>query len=356
MSNRFEERLGRLRAELAKAGVDGFYISGEPNVAYFTGKKGNDCFLYVTQQDAFIITDFRYREMAQQFTWLQYYEQFSGKTVYDLLNSRTEQRIGIEKDRISYAQVLAFKEKCPSKEFVPLDDIVLKLREIKDDFEIEATRKACAVAMKAFDHMCEFLRPGLTERQAAAELEYFMKKNGAEDLSFDTILITGAKTSLPHGVPGDDVIKKGDFVTMDYGCKVDGYCSDETRTVAIGSATQEMRDVYNIVLEAQLNACNNIKAGITGKEADSLARDIIEKAGYGEFFGHSLGHGTGLEIHESPRYAQTNTSPIKAGTIVSIEPGIYLPKKFGVRIEDLALVTEKGIINFVTAPKELIIL
>ena len=210
--------------------------------------------------------------------------------------------------------------------------------------------------MKAFDHMCGYLRPGLTEKQAAAELEHCMKTLGADDLSFDTILITGAKTSYPHGVPGNDVIQKGDFVTMDYGCKVDGYCSDETRTVAIGQPTQEMTDVYNVVLEAQLAACEGIKAGITGKQADSLARDVIEKAGYGEYFGHSLGHGTGLEIHENPRYAQTWDKPIKAGTIVSIEPGIYLPKKFGVRIEDLALVTETGIINFVTAPKELIIL
>lgn len=356
MSNRFEDRLAKLRKELSARDLDGLYICGEPNVAYFTGKKGNDCALYVTKDEAYIITDFRYREMAQQFTWLTYFEQFSGKFLYDLLNSRPEKRIGIEKDRILYSQVLALKDKCPEKEFVPVEDIVLALREIKDEFEIEATRKACAVAMKAFDHMCGFLRPGLTEREAAAELEHFMKMNGAEDLSFDTILITGAKTSLPHGVPGDEVIKKGDFVTMDYGCKVDGYCSDETRTVAVGQPTQEMIDVYNIVLDAQLNACNNIHAGLTGKQCDSFARDVIEKAGYGEYFGHSLGHGTGLEIHESPRYAQTNNEPIKAGTIVSIEPGIYLPGKFGVRIEDLALVTEKGIINFVTAPKELIIL
>ena len=356
MSNRFEDRLAKLRKELSARGLDGLYICGEPNVAYFTGKKGNDCALYVTGDEAYIITDFRYREMAQQFTWLTYFEQFSGKFLYDLLNSRPEKRIGIEKDRILYSQVLALKDKCPEKEFVPVEDIVLALREVKDEFEIEATRKACAVAMKAFDHMCGFLRPGLTEREAAAELEHFMKMNGAEDLSFDTILITGAKTSLPHGVPGDEVIKKGDFVTMDYGCKVDGYCSDETRTVAVGQPTQEMIDVYNIVLEAQLNACNNIHAGLTGKQCDSFARDVIEKAGYGEYFGHSLGHGTGLVIHESPRYAQTNNEPIKAGTIVSIEPGIYLPGKFGVRIEDLALVTEKGIINFVTAPKELIIL
>ena len=354
--NRFENRLAALRAELAKTEAEAFYINGEPNVAYFTGKKGNDCALYVTQTEAFIITDFRYREMAQELTWLTFWETGLGHSTVDFINSRPEKTIGVEKDRLQLSMYLTFLEKCASKKIVPLPDIVLDLREVKDEFEIEATKKACAVAMKAFDHMCEYLRPGLTEKQAAAELEHFMKMNGADDLSFDTILITGSKTSYPHGVPGDDVIKKGDFVTMDYGCKVDGYCSDETRTVAIGSATQEMRDVYNIVLEAQLNACNNIKAGITGKEADSLARDIIEKAGYGEFFGHSLGHGTGLEIHESPRYAQTNTAPIKAGTIVSIEPGIYLPKKFGVRIEDLALVTEKGIINFVTAPKELIIL
>ena len=356
MSNRFEDRLTRLRAELAARGLNAFYISGEPNVAYFTGKKGNDCALYVSQNDAVIITDFRYREMAQSLTWLDYYEIGIGRSVFDFINSRFEKKIGIEKDRIRLALALEFKEKCPSKEFVPEEDIVLALREVKDEYEIEATRAACSISMKAFDHMCGYLRPGLTEREAAAELEYFMRKNGAEELSFDTILITGAKTSLPHGVPGDDVIKKGDFVTMDYGCKVGGYCSDETRTVAIGQPTQEMIDVYNVVLEAQLAACNKIHAGLTGKECDAFARDVIEKAGYGEFFGHSLGHGTGLEIHESPRYSQTNNEPIKAGTIVSIEPGIYLPGKFGVRIEDLALVTETGIINFVTAPKELIIL
>ena len=354
--NRFTERLTRLRAELAKTEAEGFLITGEPNVAYFTGKKGNDCTLYVTAAEAFIITDFRYREMAGELTWLTYWELGLGRSLYTFINERPEKTIGVEKDRLSLSVYLGLLEKCPEKKVLPLDDIVLDLREVKDEFEIEATKKACAVAMKAFDHMCGYLRPGLTERQAAAELEHFMKMNGADDLSFDTILITGAKTSYPHGVPGDDVIQKGDFVTMDYGCKVDGYCSDETRTVAIGSATQEMKDVYNIVLEAQMTACENIKAGMTGKECDALARDVITKAGYGEYFGHSLGHGTGLEIHENPRYAQTWDKPIKAGTIVSIEPGIYLPKKFGVRIEDLALVTENGIINFVTAPKELIIL
>ena len=354
--NRFEERLVRLRKALEDTGVEGFYISGEPNVAYFTGKKGNDCSLYITQNEAFIITDFRYREMAQELIWLEYWETAIGKDLYGFINSRPEKTIGLEKDRLKLSTYLSLKEKCPDKEFVALRDIVLELREVKDEFEIDATKKACAIAMKAFDHMCGYLRPGLTEREAAAELEHCMKKLGAEDLSFDTILITGAKTSYPHGVPGDDIIRKGDFVTMDYGCKVDGYCSDETRTVAIGQPTQEMIDVYNIVLEAQLAACDNIKAGMTGKECDALARDVIERAGYGEYFGHSLGHGTGLEIHESPRYAQTWDHPIKAGTIVSIEPGIYLPKKFGVRIEDLALVTETGIINFVTAPKELIIL
>ena len=354
--NRFEKRLTGLRNELKSTGAEGFLITGEPNVAYFTGKKGNDCMLYVTQDEAWIITDFRYREMAQELTWLSFYETATGKSLYDFIGSRPEKLIAVEKDRMQLSVYLSLKEKCSGKEILPVRDIVLELREVKDEYEIEATKKACAIAMKAFDHMCEYLRPGLTEKEAAAELEHCMKVLGADDLSFETILITGAKTSYPHGVPGDDVIQKGDFVTMDYGCKVDGYCSDETRTVAVGQPTQEMIDVYNVVLEAQLAACRGIKAGITGKQADSLARDVIEKAGYGEYFGHSLGHGTGLEIHENPRYAQTWDKPIKAGTIVSIEPGIYLPKKFGVRIEDLALVTETGIINFVTAPKELIIL
>ena len=354
--NRFETRLARLREELKNTGAEGFLITGEPNVAYFTGKKGNDCTLYITQSEAWIITDFRYREMAQELSWLSFFETAIGKSLYDFLKARPEKIIAVEKDRMQLSVYLSIKEKCPEKDILAVKDIVLELREVKDEFEIEATKKACAIAMKAFDHMCGYLRPGLTEKQAAAELEHCMKTLGADDLSFDTILITGAKTSYPHGVPGNDVIQKGDFVTMDYGCKVDGYCSDETRTVAIGQPTQEMTDVYNVVLEAQLAACEGIKAGITGKQADSLARDVIEKAGYGEYFGHSLGHGTGLEIHENPRYAQTWDKPIKAGTIVSIEPGIYLPKKFGVRIEDLALVTETGIINFVTAPKELIIL
>ncbi len=354
--NRFEARLARLREELKKTGAEGFLITGEPNVAYFTGKKGNDCTLYITQSEAWIITDFRYREMAQELSWLSFYETAIGKSLYDFIKARPEKIIAVEKDRMQLSVYLSLKEKCAEKDILAVKDIVLELREVKDEFEIEATKKACAIAMKAFDHMCGYLRPGLTEKQAAAELEHCMKTLGADDLSFDTILITGAKTSYPHGVPGNDVIQKGDFVTMDYGCKVDGYCSDETRTVAIGRPTQEMKDVYNVVLEAQLAACEGIKAGITGKQADSLARDVIEKAGYGEYFGHSLGHGTGLEIHENPRYAQTWDKPIKAGTIVSIEPGIYLPKKFGVRIEDLALVTETGIINFVTAPKELIIL
>ena len=354
--NRFENRLAKLRKEMKAEGLEAFLITGVPNVAYFTGKKGNDCTLYITESEAYIITDFRYREMAQEITWLTFWETGIGRSLAVFINERSEKLVGVEKDRMQLSTYLDLSEKCKGKEFKPVKDIVLELREVKDEFEVEATKKACAIAMKAFDHMCEYLRPGLTEKEAAAELEHCMKVLGADDLSFETILITGAKTSYPHGVPGNEIIQKGDFVTMDYGCKVDGYCSDETRTVAIGRPTQEMIDVYNVVLEAQLNACNNIKSGITGKEADALARDVIEKAGYGEYFGHSLGHGTGLEIHENPRYAQTWDKPIKAGTIVSIEPGIYLPKKFGVRIEDLALVTDDGIINFVTAPKELIIL
>ena len=353
--NKFEERLSNLRNVLSEKGLDAFFTSFAPNVSYFLGTSGNDCSLYITKDKAYIITDFRYREMAMQFTWLSYVETTVGFSVAAFLKNQTEKNIGIEGEHISLADYL-FLSKDDSKEFVITEGIVEGLREVKDSDEIEYTKKACEIACKAFDHMLGLIKPGVSEIELAAELEYFMKKNGAEGTSFDTILISGTKTSLPHGVPSYDVLQEGTFVLMDYGCKYKGYCSDMTRTVALGKPSQEMIDVYNIVLEAQLACCDQIKAGIRGCDAHKIASDIISNAGYGEYFGHGLGHGTGLEIHESPRYSPSWNKPVKEHSIVSIEPGIYLPNKFGIRIEDLALVEKTGIINFVTAPKELLII
>ena len=356
--NRFSKRIENLRPLIKEAGIDALFITDTANVAYFTGQKGDDCYLYISQDEAYIITDFRYLEMAESMhEWLDFDMTKAGRTILDILKDRNAKNIGVERDAITLDLFMKLNTGLKEiKTLTPVSGLVEKLRMIKDENEIESTRKACEIAKTTYLHMLDFLKPGLEEVEAAAELEYYMRKCGAEGPSFDTILISGVKTSMPHGVPGHKKIEKGDFVTMDFGCKVDGYCSDMTRTVAIGSVTDEMREVYNVVLKAQLNAIEHLHAGITGIEGDAFARSIIEEAGYGAYFGHSLGHGTGLKIHEAPNYSPAYKGIIPAGAILSIEPGIYLPGKFGVRIEDLALVTEKGIIDFEDAPKELTIL
>ena len=356
--NKFSERINRLRPLIKEAGIDALFINDTANVSYFTGKRGDDCYLYISMDEAYIITDFRYLEMAQSMSdWLTFDMTKAGRTILDILKDKKEQVIGVEREAMTLDLFMKLNTGLKDvKTFMPVSGLVEKLRVVKDEDEIESTRKACDIACKTYLHMLDFLKPGLEEVEAAAELEYYMRKCGAEGPSFETILISGVKTSMPHGVPGHKKIEYGDFVTMDFGCKVDGYCSDMTRTVAIGSVTEEMREVYNIVLKAQLNAIANLHAGITGQEGDAFARSVIEEAGYGEYFGHSLGHGTGLKIHEAPNYSPMFTGIIPAGAILSIEPGIYLPGKFGVRIEDLALVTESGIIDFEDAPKELTIL
>lgn len=357
MNDRFVQRISALRLLLDQSELDGLYVTGEANVAYLTGKNGKDCALWITKQDAYILTDFRYMEMALELRGLFTYQEIKvGLDACDFFLSMGKQRIGIEKNNLSLSEYLTLLDRMDADWIVPVEGLVEGLREVKDALEIDATKRACAVADACFLHMCQFLKPGITERQAALEIEFFMKSNGAEDLSFDTICVSGANTSYPHGIPGNKVIETGDFVTMDYGCKVDGYCSDMTRTVAIGRVSEEMKSIYELVLLAQRTACEGIRAGMRCEDADRLARDVICDAGFGDYFGHGLGHGTGLQIHEAPRLRPGYPGKLKENQIISIEPGIYLPRKFGVRIEDLATVTPFGIINFVSSPKDLIIL
>ena len=202
--------------------------------------------------------------------------------------------------------------------------------------------------------MLNFIKPGVTEKEIGLCLDYYMLRNGAEGLSFDTIALTGANTSLPHGVPGESVVKDGDFVLMDYGATYDGYHSDMTRTVCVGKPTEKMEQVYNTVLEAQLKSLEFIKAGVSGSDADKVARDIITKAGYGKMFGHSLGHGVGMEIHETPNASPSSKHIFEENMIVTVEPGIYIPDEFGVRIEDFVIVTADGCENMTRAKKSLI--
>lgn len=337
-------------------GLDAFYINSTANVSYFLGTKGDDCSLYITQNKAYIITDFRYLEMAKSLKHLELCLTDTNNTLISIISSFKDNVLGIEKEYLSLKAYLSFKENLSGVILKPVSGLVESLREVKDEEEIECTKKACSIADDAFKYILGVIKPGLTEIECATELEYYMKKHGAEDKSFDTILISGSKTSMPHGVPNSDVIHNNCFVTIDFGCKYHGYCSDMTRTIALGNVSSEMKEIYDIVYKAQNAACEGIKAGLKGSEIDKISRDIITKAGFGEYFGHGLGHGTGLEIHEIPRYSPSYDLEIKENSIVSIEPGIYLPGRFGVRIEDLALVTKNGIINFVTAPKELLII
>ncbi|MDD3168522.1 MAG: M24 family metallopeptidase [Eubacteriales bacterium] len=227
---------------------------------------------------------------------------------------------------------------------------------IKNEQEIASISKAAALGDRCFSHILGFLEPGMTEKQISAEIERYLFENGAEGLAFDTISVSGERSCLPHGEPTDKRIEKGEFLTLDFGAVIDGYCGDMTRTVAIGFVTNEMRRVYETVLEAQLAALDFIKAGVRCFDADKTARDIIIKAGYGEYFPHGLGHGVGMLVHEAPTLNSKSEEILGKNMVITIEPGIYIPDRFGVRIEDLAIVTDFGIMNKVESQKELIIL
>jgi len=216
-------------------------------------------------------------------------------------------------------------------------------------------RKAQEITDEAFSYILTFIKPGMTERRVAAELVYQMMLRGADQVSFDPIVVAGHRSSMPHGVPTENVIQEGDFVTMDFGCLYRGYCSDMTRTIAVGHATEEMRKVYDVVLLAQLAGLAASKAGVLGKDVDKAARDVIEAAGYGDYFGHGYGHSLGLEIHEAPYASPKGNAPMPEGCVCSAEPGIYLPGKFGVRIEDTAIFRADGVEILTKSPKELII-
>ena len=241
-------------------------------------------------------------------------------------------------------------------ELHPCQSLFYRLRASKDEAEIRSMRRAQAIAEKALDDVLHIIRPGITERDIAAEISYRMLKHGGEGNSFDPIAVTGANSSMPHGVPSDAVVREGDFITMDFGCIKDGYCSDMTRTVAVGYATDEMKNVYDIVLRAQLAGIARAAAGVTGAEIDGAARKVISDAGYGEYFGHSFGHSLGLYIHESPSASPSVKTPMPEGAVISAEPGIYLPGKFGVRIEDVLILREGGCEVITKAAKQLLIL
>ena len=262
--------------------------------------------------------------------------------------------LGYEENYLTVAELRGFEEKLNAK-LIPMHKQISAFRAVKEDWELDNMRKAQVIADKAFAEILGRIKAGMTEKELQAELIYCLYKNGGEGLSFDPIVVSGPNTSLPHGVATDRVIREGDFVTMDFGTLYHGYCSDMTRTVAVGYATEEMEKVYNTVLQAQLAGLAATRAGVKGKDVDAAARQVIADAGYGEYFGHGYGHSLGLEVHEAPSPNAANEEPMPAGAVASAEPGIYLPGKFGVRIEDVTVFTADGYENITASPKNLII-
>lgn len=263
--------------------------------------------------------------------------------------------LGYEENYLSVGEFMTFEKNLNAK-LVPMHKKISGFRMVKEAWELELMRKAQSIADAAFTEVLTKIKAGMTEKELCAELIYCLLKNGGEGLSFDPIVISGPNTSLPHGVPGERKLQDGDFITMDFGVLYKGYCSDMTRTVALGYATEEMKQVYNTVLEAQLAGIAVTKAGMTGKAVDGAARKVIADAGYGAYFGHGYGHGLGLEVHEAPSCSPAGEIPLPVNVVTSAEPGIYLPGKFGVRIEDVVIFKEDGCENITHSPKNLIII
>ena len=354
-------KMKKLSVKLSNNRV-GALITSETNIRYLTDFANSEGTLFITRERSYLLVDFRYGEAAQkQVTNCEV-------IVYDNYSESLKEiakKHGIDEVLIEISQVTVKSESSLKKIFADvgckivsddtLDRLISNLKIIKSSDEIAKIQKAQQITEEAYLELLNIVKPGVTEAQLALELEFLMRKKGAEGVSFDLITITGKKTSMPHGVPGNEVVRRGDFVTFDIGAIYDGYHSDMTRTVAVGEVSDFQREIYNIVLEAQLTAISKVKAGVKASDVDKAARDIIKDRGYGDYFKHSTGHGVGLDIHEQPFVSPKSPSILSAGMIITVEPGIYLPDRFGVRIEDMGAVTKDGYNNFATLPKDLII-
>ncbi len=340
--------------------VQGLFLTSRYSRMYGAEFDIAEGYAIVSKKGARYYTDSRYIESAQRdIHGFEVIEFNAANPLSELLNRAIAdfeiETLGFEDSYLTVAELHSFESKLKAK-FVPFQTQINRFRGQKENWELDRMRKAQEITDRAFAEVCPRIKVGMTEKELAAELIYCLYKNGAEGLSFDPIVVAGPNTSMPHGVPGDRPIAEGDFITMDFGVIYGGYCSDMTRTVAIGYATEEMKTVYNTVLRAQLAGIAATKAGVTGRDVDAAARDVIKEAGYGEYFGHGYGHSLGLEIHEAPNCNPRNEEPLPVGAVCSAEPGIYLPGKFGVRIEDVVVVTADGCENITHSPKELLIL
>ncbi len=353
-----KDRIKKVHKLMAENCLDGFLVDSPESRYYLSGFTGTAGRILFTEKQDYFLTDFRYVQQANEQTEgykiLEINKNFEVK-LNELIQEYGINKLGFESKAVTYQQYEKYDQYIETG-LVATQDYIEKLRLIKDDSEIDKIKKAVEISDKTFEHILSFIKPGISERDVALELEFYMKRLGAEKNAFDFIVASGKRSSLPHGVATEKKLENGDFVTMDFGAFYQGYCSDITRTVVIGEASEEQKEIYGIVLDAQLKVIEKTKAAMTCVDVDDIARAMIVEAGYGDNFGHGLGHGIGLEVHEGPRVSFTSEDTLEVGMVVTDEPGIYLPNWGGVRIEDDLLITEQGCQVLNKAPKELIVL
>lgn len=357
-------RLNTFRNKMKELKIDGALITKRENYMYLSGFSGSSANLIITDKKAYLLTDFRYIEQSAKqapfFEIVQHkaniIDSISEIVNSEEINSNRIKKLGFEDQNVTFHQYMQYADKLKNMELHGIGCVVDELREIKDQQEIEIINKAVQIADGAFKHVLTIIKPGITELDVAAELEYKMKKLGASGASFETIVASGLRSSMPHGIASEKKLELGDTITMDFGAMYNHYCSDITRTVFLGQPKQEMLDIYNIVLKAQLTSEQGAIKGRAGKEVDKIARDIIYSNGYEGKFGHGLGHGVGLEIHEGPRVSVGGDKVLQNNMAVTIEPGIYVEDVGGVRIEDTIIIRDDNPLVLTQSPKELIIL
>lgn len=356
ISELLQARLAKLRETMR---LDALLFASGINSRYITDFDYTDGYVLVTPGEAYLFADFRYIEAAKKAATGDFrvimLEGGLASQLSPILADAHVSTLGYEDRALTCARLEQLKRDFPMMRFEPMGRLVDDLREIKDEVELSRMEAAQRIAEQALEQILGMITPEMTEREVALELEYRMRKLGSEGVAFETIAVSGGASALPHGVPRDVKLERG-FLTLDFGAVVGGYRSDMTRTIAIGSVTDEMKKVYDTVLSAQLAALEAIGPGKTGAEIDKIAREIIDNAGYHGCFGHGLGHGVGLEIHESPRVSSAGNKPLVPGNVVTVEPGIYLEGRFGVRIEDMVVIRENSVQNLTRAPKELLVI
>ncbi|MEW6726240.1 M24 family metallopeptidase [Desulforudis sp. 1088] len=353
------ERVEALRRAMETEGLPYLLVTGSHNRRYLSGFTGTTGVLLIGMREAYLLTDFRYLEQVRvecpDFNVLRV-ERSWVERLAQALDELDVRVLGFEGEHLTYQQYSALKETAGQTELRPTRGMVESLREIKDEEEIAVVRKAVSLVDDVFE-LLTALAPGRQEREVAVEIAYRMRLAGASGTSFEIIVASGERSAMPHGVASEKVMREGELVVVDCGCVYQGYCSDFTRTVLLGREPEPWQtEIYDIVLKAQLAAINAIRPGATCAEVDAAARDIISGYGYGEYFGHSTGHGLGLEIHESPRLSANEQRTLAAGNVVTVEPGIYLPGRGGVRIEDVVVVREHGAEVLTRTPKQNLVL